>query len=630
MRSPVILLAAALLLASPVVVSAATNGPVGPPTELWDQFPLDPAAQPGARPAITPPVATTPTPPSAPAATPARRSGGSSSIRGGLLGLLGALVGLIALTVAIRRVRLRPTRAAGAAEVDHATPVVAEVEVSTPPTENSSPPNHVDPQQQVTSLTPVDTEAPLAPPVRRRATGDGDLAAQVVAQLREGLDTGRLSLLGEAWSFRYGAGTGADAWSGVIDRRLDDDTRDALRAAGCRPGDPVLLLPPGEEGRAPWQDHPEVLVPAALPDGLLFGYVDPHRLANIVAPRPDAVPKAVLTYLGRWRPLLERRPERSRSARAPWWEPSRRPVDAILAAPKLIIARRARSGRVAIDHEGGIYADSRSVLAVPRSSSARLDWGCALMASEVAGLWLDGADTGPRATPETRLRDVGRLAAMPQPETVNANVTDLVSELSANRRALSLFVDTSPGLREMLGDAWNTSAPGIDAQRVIDTLPVGDRVPMTASTRIGVHGNPDPDRELVAVSQSDGSLALRDGRRIVGRISGDSLIVGLVSVLMSRPQRLADLRIPRDPDALLQRIDRREQMMKALLTEGLDLAEAIEREVAHALGLSGDLVDQIVDRARRGVPRADDTALVGNGAGVVGSVRALHRGDAAS
>ena len=608
MRPRATLLAVSMVLLLPIGASAATTAPSGLPTELWEQFPLDPAAQPAASPSVVVPPAAV-TPPPTPSASPKVDTGAGPDIRVLLLSLLGALAGLIAVIFAARHVRLRRSDGIRKPLEERASPAVttetceAQVEPVVVVARDQEPPEAVEPT--------VPQSPPVAPPLPRpsrasgrRPDGDAGLAARVVGELRRGLDAGELSLLGEAWSFRYGAGTGADAWSGVIDRRLDDDARAALLAAGCRPGDAVLLLPPGEEERSPWRDHPEVLVPTALPDGLLFGYVDPHRIANMVAPQPDGVPGAVLAYLERWRPLLERRSERSRAAQAPWWEPSRRPVEAILAAPKLIIARRARSGRVAIDHDGGIYADNRSVLALPRSSSTRLDWGCALMASETAGLWLDGSDNIARASSEARLRDVGRLAGLPQPtDPIDANVSDLVAELAANRRALSLFVDTSPGLRDVLPDAWHRSPPGTDVQRVIDTLAVAERVSLDESELVGVHGDPDPERALFAVAQSDGSLALRDGRRIVGRISGDARAIELTALLLQRPRRLSEIRLPRDLDGLRQRIERRAEMMDRLLHDGLELAEAIEREVARSLGLSEDLIEEIIDRARRGAAR---------------------------
>ena len=602
-RSPVILLAVLALATSSIGATALAARPSGEPTELWNQFPLDPAAGP----ASSTDLATTPTPiapaPVAPApvgpasvAKPAGDAGGRISPQAVVLTLLGALAGLIGVIFAARSVRGR--RGSGAIEAAPAVDLpTADVEFA------SVQPEPADPEDgALVAHDPVATpQAPL-PRVER-----GDLAANVVEVLREGLDAGRLTLLGEAWAFRYGASTGADTWNGTIDRRLNASSREQLLAAGCQPGDPVLLLPPGDESRAPWRDHPEVLVSTALPDGILFGYVDPQRLASIVAPHPDNLPAPVLAYLERWRPLLERRTDRSRGTQAPWWEPSRRPTAAILSTPKLIIARRARKGRVAIDHDGAIYGDSRSVLGMPRSGSTRLDWGCALLASETVALWLQGTEAVGKPG-EMRLRDVGRLAAIPQPETIRANISDLVAELSANRRALSLFVDTAPGLRDILADPWVTSVPPTDARRLIETLSAAERISLRESPAITILGDPDFDRELFALQQTDGSLGLRDGRRIVGGINGDGQVTRLLSVLLTRPRRLTEVRVPRDMDAFFDRIGRREAMMRNLLATGLELAEAIEREVAHALGLSEELIEQIVEQARGEGARSDTSA----------------------
>ena len=427
--------------------------------------------------------------------------------------------------------------------------------------------------------------------------GSKDVATLVVAHLQDQLDQDRCEPLEQRWLVFQGIKTSADAYSARIQKRLSAATRAQLAAAGARTGDPIMELPPGAESREPWVSNPGLLVRSPEPRAILYGTVDPDDYSNLVVLRQEP-PTAVRVALERWRPVLETRYDAAGRA---WWETAR-PRDAQkMAGPKVIALYRTDRGRFALDEAGEWQPSIKSTLVVGRGDEAPVAYLCGLLNSELLDLWYAVRGKIPRDV--WRNYEPLRMNEMPyrrpDGDPRAEQIAELVRAIAANRRALLPHRAVVPELDRIVKDPWRTGPVEIDEPALVCELPATEVVSVRLHPLIDMDF---ADPAAVRVQRAGaGVLELRRGRRVVGTLSGNEAAVEFVEHLLAgrADERLPELLVPKDLDAFGRRVAERARGVEALLAEGRDLVERVERLVCAVYDVPDDLTEQVVAHAVR-------------------------------
>jgi len=87
----------------------------------------------------------------------------------------------------------------------------------------------------------------------------------------------------------------------------------------------------------------------------------------------------------------------------------------------------------------------------------------------------------------------------------------------------------------------------------------------------------------------------------VGTLAGNEAAVEFVEHLLAgrADERLPELLVPKDLDAFARRVAERTRGVEALLAEGRDLVEQVERLVCAVYDVPDDLTEQVVAQAVR-------------------------------
>jgi hypothetical protein len=429
--------------------------------------------------------------------------------------------------------------------------------------------------------------------------GAKDVATLVVAHLQEQLDEGKCEPLATSWKVFQGIQTGADAYTKRIDKRLSASDRAKLASAGVRIGDGILELPPGAERNEPWISQ-NVTVKNPEARAVLYGAIDDADYTSLVVLR-STPPETVLAALERFKPLLSTRAEITRNARRRWWEAAW-PRDARdMTAPKVIALYRTDRGRFALDETGEWQPSIKSTIVVGREKDAPVAYLCGVLNSELLDLWYAVRGKTPRDV--WRNYEPLRMNEMPyrrpDGDPRADQIAELVRAIAANRRALLPHRAVVKDLERIVKDAWKTGPVHLDERALMGDLPAAE----TVSVRLHPGIELDFAEPSVAKVHRAGptTLELRRGRKAVGSISGDEPVLDLLERLLdgNADEQLAERLVPKDLSLFADRVRERTELVQALLAEGRDLVERVERLVCAVYDVPDDLTDQIVAHAVR-------------------------------
>jgi hypothetical protein len=414
-----------------------------------------------------------------------------------------------------------------------------------------------------------------------------------------------------------GIQTGADAFTGRVQKRLSSGALQRLAAEGRHPGDPVMELPPGSETHHPWAANPGLLAKSPEARAILYAAVDDADYANLVwIDRDDVVPTAILDVLEPWRPVLANRAEFIRNSRRRWFETAwPRDRDA-MRSPKVIALYRTDRGRFAMDEDGAYQPSIKSTCVVARSSEARtatsVAYLCGLLNSELLDLWY--AVRGKTPWHVRRNYEPKRMNEMPyrRPEgdPRAAEVARLVRDLAANRRALLPYRPRVRELRRIVKDPWRTGPVDVRRAMMVAHLPPAETVSARLDGTLVINGDAGARGRVRRTSA--GTLTVTSGRVALASITGPSERLDMLeAVAGGHDGGIGAALLPKDLAAFDARCAAVADDVRRLLAEGRTLVERVERLVCGLFGLSADLTDRVVAhavwRAGGGLPTdADD------------------------
>lgn len=477
-----------------------------------------------------------------------------------------------------------------------------------------------------------------------------DLASRLVAHLDAALadDASAVEPLARRWRIFQGIQTGADAYSGRVQKRLSADDRAALEAAGRRSGEPILELPAGRELEAPWREHPDLLARSVEPRAILYGALDEGDYTHLVwIARSDDVPEPVIAVLEPWRRVLATRAEFARNARRRWYETAWPRDKAEMRAPKVIALYRTDRGRFALDESGAWQPSIKTTICTAREDGLSVAYLCGLLNSELLDLWYAVRGKAPRdiwrnyepkpmaripyrhvALPPEPTARLSRLSQSADAAALLAAVDDVLADptgdgelalaleavvrvVGANRRALLPHRSAAPALKAIVKDPWRIDPPVLEPAAVIAEL----RDEETVSVRI------DPTLRVTISSDgplgrphAEGSLLrFRRARQLTAAVEGPEERLALLARVVDRRALPADLertRLPKDLPRFAVVCERRLAEIDRLLMEGRDLVERAERLVCRLYGLPDELTEEVVasavQRAQGRGPEPDD------------------------
>lgn len=424
-----------------------------------------------------------------------------------------------------------------------------------------------------------------------------DVAPRVVAHLQQGLDQHRLERLAESWKVFLGIQTGADTYSTKARNRLKQSVRTRLEASGARLGDPVYGLPAGVETVEPWVDHPAALVQSPEPEAVLYGLIDEADYVNLVwltASNPPSEP--VLREIEPWKPLLAERAEFVRNPRRSWWETCwpRNPND--LNAPKVIALHRTDRGRFALDEAGEWSPSGRMSVVIGRRSDAPVAYLCGLLNSELLDLWYAVRGRRPRDIwRDYEPKPMGEIPYRPPEGDERVDrVAALVREIAANRRTLLSHRVAAPRLAQVIKDPWLTGPYQLEISALIAELPPAETMSVRIHPGIRVTGEPS------------GKARRKDRRTLVfrrraetGQVGGDPALIDMLERLIpvAGIDDATSVVVPRDFAAFDALLTAKRSEIDALLAQGRELIERVERLVCSLYGVPDELTEEVVQHA---------------------------------
>ncbi|MGH2934884.1 MAG: HsdM family class I SAM-dependent methyltransferase [Gaiellaceae bacterium] len=430
--------------------------------------------------------------------------------------------------------------------------------------------------------------------------GAKDVATLAVAHLQTQLDEGKCEPLERSWNVFQGIQTAADAYTKRIDKRLTVADRAKLAGSGARIGDAILELPPGAESRRPWSEHPELLAHSPEPTAVLYGAIDEADYTSLVVIRRDP-PSDVLEELERFKPLLTTRAEIARNMRRHWWETAW-PRDAReMSTPKVIALYRTDRGRFALDEAGDWQPSIKSTLAIGRGKDAPVAYLCGLLNSELLDLWY--AVRGKTPWHVRRNYEPKRMNEMPyRPPDGDPRadeIADLVRSIAGNRRALLPYRSVVRDLDRIVKDPWKTGPVDIDERALVAELPVAEKVSLRLDPDLSVEL---PDAGSARITRANrGTLELRRGRLAAGTVRGDEKRLDLLEAILAGKAgaEIEETLLPKDLERFRTFVDERHQAVSALLADGRELVERVERLVCALYDVPDDLTEQVVAHAVR-------------------------------
>lgn len=429
--------------------------------------------------------------------------------------------------------------------------------------------------------------------------GASDVPTRVVAHLQRVLARdGPVESLETSWYVFQGIQTGADAYTRRIDRRLSAEDRAALVGRGVRLGDAVLELPAALAAAAPWTDHAAVLGKNPEPRGILYGAID-NDFTYLVVLRGDSTPpREIIDALEKFRPLLATRAEIARNHRRRWWETAWPRSASKLAAPKVIALYRTDRGRFALDETGEWQPSIKSTIVVGKEADAPVAFLCGLLNSELLDLWT--AVRGKTPWHVRRNYEPKRMNEIPYRRPEGDSRADEVAErvraIAANRRALLPLRPLIADLGRTIKDPWRTGPVVADRHAIVASLPPKQLVSVRTDSSLTADVVEVPMGSPKRFDEE--TLAFRRGRIETGRVTGPRERLDLLKELVgARADDVSDVLLPRDVDALAAAEADAVGRATALLEEGRQLVEEVERLVCGLYDVPSDLTEAVVEHA---------------------------------
>ncbi len=178
-------------------------------------------------------------------------------------------------------------------------------------------------------------------------------------------------------------------------------------------------------------------------------------------------------------------------------------------------------------------------------------------------------------------------------------IAELVRAIAANRRTLLPHRAVVRELERTVKDPWRTGPVEIDERALVRELPAAETVSVRLHPLLRLE-LAEPGAARVQRAGPD-VLELRRGRTLVGTLAGNEAAVEFVEHLLAgrADERLPELLVPKDLDAFARRVAERTRGVEALLAEGRDLVEQVERLVCAVYDVPDDLTGQVVAQAVR-------------------------------
>jgi hypothetical protein len=315
----------------------------------------------------------------------------------------------------------------------------------------------------------------------------------------------------------------------------------------------------------------------------------------------DPPPEDVVTELERWRPVLATRAEIARNPRRRWWETAwPRSVDD-LRAPKVVGVHRTDRGRFAVDTAGVWEPGKNAVFAVSRDSQEPVEYLCGVLNSELLDLWFAVRGRNPRDV--WRDYEPRPMNGMPYRKACAdaraGEVAGHVRAIASNREALLRHRAAVRDFEQIIKDPWRTGPVEILDAALLLELPAAESVSLRLEVDLRTEIS-EPGRSRV-VRSAPNELELRSGRRVRGRIVGTVERIEFLEMALGgkADDNVLDTLLPKDIAAFRQRAERRRGEVRALLSEGRDLVERVERLVCAIYDVPDDLTEQVVAHAVR-------------------------------
>jgi hypothetical protein len=483
-----------------------------------------------------------------------------------------------------------------------------------------------------------------------------DVASRVVAHLQKRLDAARSPVepLERRWHVFQGIQSGADAYTARVQKRLSDQIKAQLAAAGRRTGDPILELPPSVSAAPPWSRHRELLARNPEPRALLYGAIDEDDRTDIVwIRREDEVPAELIEALEPWRDVLRTRAEFVRNTKRRWFETAWPRDREEMLAPKVIALYRTDRGRFALDEDGSWQPSIKTTIATAREKGLSVAYLCGLLNSELLDLWYavrgktpwhvrrnyepkpmnampyrhvpvpQGWSPSDRVTALTDALEGSDeailAAALDIAQAVGTPATDadamraieqLVRAVAANRRELLPLRQLAPELRRIVKNPWRTHGAIVNRAAVAARIPAADTVSvrLDPALKVEVRSDGPIGRPLL----EEGRLTFRHARTVTATVEGPAARLSVVAGALRPSAAAPDLKavlVPKDIELLEEARAAAQSAIDRGLARGRVLVESIERLVCALYGVDQRLTDLVVTSAetRAGTPVADDS-----------------------
>jgi hypothetical protein len=234
---------------------------------------------------------------------------------------------------------------------------------------------------------------------------------------------------------------------------------------------------------------------------------------------------------------------------------------------------------------------------VGRQVDAPVAYLCGLLNSELLDLWYAVRGKTPwhvrRNYEPKRMNEIPyrRLEEDPRAD----EIAQLVRQIAANRQAL---LPNRPLIRDLtrtVKDPWKDGSAVADDAALIATLPAAETVSVRIDPLLHIAGQPAGKPQTA----SPGVLVFRRGGKETGRVEGDPPRLGLLETLLAgrSSDEVAQLVLPKSLDAYNARKSELEVEVAALLAQGRQLVEEVERLVCAVYDVPEDLTEAVVEHA---------------------------------
>ena len=174
-------------------------------------------------------------------------------------------------------------------------------------------------------------------------------------------------------------------------------------------------------------------------------------------------------------------------------------------------------------------------------------------------------------------------------------IAGLVREIAQNRRTLLPYRDVVRDLGRTIKDPWKTGPVEVDDAKLVERLPVGEKVSVRLDPDLAVEGTPAGR----VVRAGAAVLAFRRGKSETGRMTGTPERIDLLVALIGsgRVENPSVILLPKNLPAYLALRVAEADVVRELLEQGRVLVERVERLVCALYDVPDELTEAVVDHA---------------------------------